>query len=122
MTTTTLVVGSLSCVVVVALFLCIGFALYLGYTQGERMCGYFKNSSSTITSVTRNSSGPYGKMQLVGGIAFVVAFPGFFLRHGIVSAEDIKKFPLSLKWKLVALQWGFMVVFISMGVLVSIGI
>ncbi|AWY44128.1 hypothetical protein DKY63_31150 [Pseudomonas putida] len=61
-------------------------------------------------------------MQLVGGIAFVVAFPGFFLRHGIVNAEDIKNFPLSLKWKLVALQWGFMVVFISMGVLVSIGI
>ncbi|WP_162634946.1 hypothetical protein [Pseudomonas putida] len=122
MTTTTLVVDGLVCIVIVALFVCIGFALYLGYTQGERLCGYFKNSSSSITSVTRNSSGPYGKMQLVGGIAFVVAFPGFFLRHGIVNAEDIKNFPLSLKWKLVALQWGFMVVFISMGVLVSIGI
>jgi hypothetical protein len=60
-------------------------------------------------------------MQLVGGISFVVAFPHFFLKHGILDAEDIRNLPLHLRRKLVALQWGFIGVFISMALLACIG-
>jgi hypothetical protein len=121
MTTAELVVGSLSCFVVVGLFICITFALYLGHTQGDQMSKYFKNSTSNMTSATQRYSGPYGKLQLVGGVSFVVTFPRFFLKHGILNAEDVKSFPLHLRRKLVALQWGFIGVFISMVLLACIG-
>lgn len=120
MTTAEFVVGSLSGVVIVALFICIGITLYLGYFQGEQMCEHFKNSSSIITSATHKHSGPYGKMQLVGGISFVLTFPRFFLKHGIVNAKDIENLPINLRRKLIALQWCFIAVFISMAVLASI--
>ncbi|MDD2103569.1 hypothetical protein [Pseudomonas putida] len=121
MTTAGLVVGSLSCIVIASLFICIALALYLGYAQGEEMTKHFKNSSSSITSATHRHSGPYGKMQLVGGISFVVTFPRFFLKHGVLDAEDIRNFPLHLRQKLIALQWSFIGVFISMALLVYIG-
>ncbi|WP_223457744.1 MULTISPECIES: hypothetical protein [unclassified Pseudomonas] len=121
MTTAGLVIGGLSCIVTVSLFICIALALYLGYVQGEEMTKHFKNSSASITSATHRHSGPYGKMQLVGGISFVVTFPRFFLKHGILDAEDIRNLPLHLRRKLVALQWGFIGVFISMALLACIG-
>lgn len=121
MTTAGLVVGSLSCFVAVGLFICITLALYLGYTQGDQMSKYFKKSTSSMTSATQRHSGPYGKLQLVGGVSFVVTFPRFFLKHGILNAEDVKSFPLHLRRKLVALQWGFIGVFISMVLLACIG-
>ena len=121
MTTAGLVVGSLSCFVAVGLFICIALALYLGYTQGDQMSKYFKNSSSSMTSATQIHSGPYGKLQLDGGVSFVVTFPQFFLKHGILNAEDVRNFPLRLRRKLVALQWAFIGVFISMVLLACIG-
>lgn len=116
MNTAGIVVGVLSCFVGAGLFICIAIALYLGYIQGEQMSKFFKNSASSITSATHRHSGPYGKIQLVGGIYFVVTFPRFFLKHGILDAEDIRNFPLHLRRKLVALQWGFIGGFYLYGV------
>lgn len=121
MTTAGLVVGSLSCFVAVGLFICIARALYLGYTQGDQMSRYFKNSSSSMTSAMQRHAGPYGKIQFVGGVSFVLTFPRFFLKHGILNAEDVRSFPSHLRRKLVALQWGFIGVFISMTLLACIG-
>lgn len=116
MSTAGIVVSVLSCFVGAGLFICIAIALYLGCTQGEQMSKFFKNSASSITSATHRHSGPYGKIQLVGGIYFVVTFPRFFLKHGILDAEDIRNFPLHLRRKLVALQWGFIGGFYLYGV------
>ncbi|MGE8153173.1 hypothetical protein ACQKP5_18235 [Pseudomonas vancouverensis] len=121
MTTAGLIIGSLSCIVGIGLFVCIALALYLGYAKSEELTKHFKNSSSSITSATHRHSGPYGKMQLVGGISFVVTFPRFFLKHGILNAEDIGNFPLRLKRKLVALQWSFIGLFFAMISLVIVG-
>lgn len=121
MSTAGIVVGILSCIVGVGLFICIAIALYLGYTQGEQMSKCFKNSASSITSATHRHSGPYGKIQLVGGISFVVTFPRFFLKHGILDAADARNFPLHYKRKLIALQWSFIGVFISMALLACLG-
>jgi hypothetical protein len=121
MTTAGMVIGSLSLFVAICLFVCIALALYLGYAQGEEISKCFKYSSSCITSVTHRNSGPYGKIQFVGGVSFVVTFPRYFLKHGILDAEDMRSFPLNLRRKLVGLQWGFLGVFITMVLLVSIG-
>ncbi|MDZ5431463.1 hypothetical protein T3H00_02120 [Pseudomonas fluorescens] len=115
-----LIVGSLGGLVLLGLFICIGIALYYGYTQGDQLCSYFKNSRSSITSATHRNSGPYGKMQLVGGIAFVVTFPNIFLKQGTLDAEDMKNFPMPLRRQLIKLQWGIIGTLTSMVLLAVI--
>lgn len=117
-----LIVASFGGLVLLGLFICIGVALYYGYTQGDQMCNHFKNSRSSITSATYRSSGPYGKIQLVGGIAFVVTFPKLFLKHGTLNVEDIKSFPLPLRRKLILLQWSIIGILTAMALLAIIEI
>ena len=105
MTTAELIVGSLCGVVFVGIYVWLAFALYLGYTKGEELSMYFKNSSSLISVDTHKHAGPFGKLQLVGGIASVVTFPRFFVKLGMVSAEDIEKLPQLFRRKLIFLQW-----------------
>lgn len=92
-------------VVIVGVYIWLAFALYLGYTKGEELTRCFKNSSSLISVDTHKHAGPFGKLQLVGGIASVVTFPRFFVKLGMVSAEDIEKFPQLFRRKLIFLQW-----------------
>ena len=120
MNTAELVVGSLCGLVLLGLSTCIGIALYLGYTQAEAMAAYFQNSSSLITVATHKHTGPWGELQLVGGIASAVTFPRFFLKHGLVSAEDISNFPLPLRRKRVALQWSIVGLIVTQALLVAL--
>ncbi|MCW8274449.1 hypothetical protein IMF27_01075 [Pseudomonas sp. PCH199] len=85
-----------------------GVAIYLGYTKGEVLSEHFKNSSSLITVPARIDKGLRGKTRLVYSVSSVVTFPRFFLKHGIVSAEDIENFPRDLRRKLVVLQWSLL--------------
>ena len=84
------------------------------------MEAYFQNSSSLITVATHKHTGPWGKLQLVGGIASAVTFPRFFLKHGLVSAEDISNFPLPLRRKRVALQWSIVGLIVTQALLVAL--
>lgn len=84
------------------------------------MSVYFKKSSSLITLHTHKHKGPFGKLQLVGGIASVVTFPRFFVKRGIASAEDIEKFPPQLRRKLIFLQWSVIGLFTALVFLVSL--
>jgi hypothetical protein len=120
MTTSELIVGGLCGGVLFGIYIWIGFALYLGYTSGEELSKYFKNSSSLITAKTHKHTGPFGKLQLVGGIASVVTFPRFFVRCGLASAEDIEKFPLVFRRKLIFLQWSVIGLLASLVFLVSL--
>jgi hypothetical protein len=57
---------------------------------------------------------------LVGGIASVVTFPRFFIKHGIASAADIEGFPLSIRRKLIILQWSVIGLLATLVLLVSL--
>nr|WP_180205843.1 hypothetical protein [Pseudomonas sp. SbOxS1]NYU06010.1 hypothetical protein [Pseudomonas sp. SbOxS1] len=120
MTDAELVVGSLCGVMLVGLYIWIGITLYLGYTKGEEMSAYFKRSSSLITLYTNKHKGPFGKLQLVGGIAGVVTFPRFFIKRGIASAEDVENFPLPFRRKLIILQWSVIGLLTTLVFLVSL--
>ncbi|VVQ11337.1 hypothetical protein PS918_05335 [Pseudomonas fluorescens] len=85
-----------------------GVAIYMGYTKGDVLSEHFKNSSSLITVPARIDKGLRGKTRLVYSISSVVTFPRFFLKYGIVSAEDLENFPRDLRRKLVALQWALL--------------
>ena len=94
-----------------------GAALYLGYTKGDALLECFPNSSSIITIPAHIDSGLLGKIRLVYSISSVVTFPRVFLKHGVVAAEDLERFPSELRRKLVALQWTLLTVLSGMMIL-----
>jgi hypothetical protein len=120
MTAAELIVGSLCGVVLLGIYVWIGVALYLGYTMGEELSKYLKNSLSQITIDTHKHTGPFGMLQLVGGIASVVTFPRFFIKRGIASAADIESFPLPISRKLIILQWSVIGLLATLVFLVSL--
>ncbi len=95
--------------------------MYLSYTKGDLMSSHFKSSSSLLAFGIYKSTSLHGRLLLVGSISSILTFPGFFLKRGLANAEDIDSFPLSLKRKLVMLQWSFIGLVVSMILLVVIG-
>lgn len=91
------------------IFVCIGVALHMAYTQMDLMLEHLKNCSAVMVQAPLREGGPWGKLLLVGWIAGVVTFPGYYLKHGGASIEDLKSFPASLKRKLVAIKWASIV-------------
>lgn len=87
------------------IFLWIGICLHLGYTKMDHMLDHLRNSSLLHTLTPLKHSGPWGKLLLVGSISSVLAFPKSYLKCGKISPDDLHKFPLALKRKLVILQW-----------------
>lgn len=94
-----------------------GAARYFGYTKGDALLECFPNSSSIITIPAHIDSGLLGKIRLVYSVSSVVTFPRVFLKHGIVAAEDLERFPSDLRRKLVALQWTLLTVLSGMMIL-----
>jgi len=102
-----------------------GVALHLGYTKGDILSEHFQNSSPLITVPVRIDKGLRGKTRLVYSISSVVTFPRFFLKRGMVTAEDIDKFPHGLRRKLVVLQWthlGLLASMLLLGLIAMSGI
>ncbi|OLF54489.1 hypothetical protein [Pseudomonas chlororaphis] len=92
-------------VLIVGLFVWIGVCLYLAYTRLDEMLERLKHCSAVMNRAPLRHGGPLGKVLLVGGISGIVTFPGIYLKHGGVSADDLSEFPASLKKKLAVLQW-----------------
>ncbi|EPL14464.1 hypothetical protein [Pseudomonas sp. CF161] len=106
------------------IFLWIGGCLHLAYTKMDLMLEHLKNCSAIMTRAPLRHAGPWGKLLLVGGIAGIVTFPGFYLKRGELSSEDLAHFPASLKRKLAVLHWsviGLLLVMVSFGVAVKSG-
>ncbi|WP_166358668.1 hypothetical protein [Pseudomonas akapageensis] len=103
-----------------ALF-CIGAALYIAYTKMDLMLEHLKNSSGVMKLAPLRRGGPWGKLLLVGGIAGYVTFPGFYIKRGSVSAEDISNFPESLKRMLAILHLSSIIVVSFLFLLGGIG-
>ncbi|WP_084376459.1 hypothetical protein [Pseudomonas mucidolens] len=91
------------------IFVCIGVALHMAYTKMDLMLEHLKNCSAVMVQAPLRDAGPWGKLLLVGWIAAVVTFPGYYLKHGGVSIGDLNNFPATLKRKLVAIKWAAIV-------------
>ena len=92
----------------------------MGYTKGDVLSEHFQNSSFLLTFGINRRSSFYGKIQLIGNISSILTFPGFFLKRGLASAEDIDSVPLKLKQQRVMLQWSFIGLIAAMVLLVII--
>ncbi|NUU33634.1 hypothetical protein [Pseudomonas sp. C2B4] len=97
----------------------LGVVVYIGHTKGDILSDHFKNSSPVITIPALIDKGLRGKTRLVCSVSSVVTFPRFFLKHGIVNAEDLENFPKDLRRKLVALQWALLT---TLGGIMALGV
>ena len=121
MNTAELVVGGLCGLVIVCLFIWIGVALSMAYTRMDTMLDHLKKSPCAMSIASLSHGGPWGKLLLIGGVSGFITFPGFYLKRGRISAEDINNFPVPLRRQLVALQWTVIGLFAALALLVTIG-
>ncbi|POA64761.1 hypothetical protein [Pseudomonas sp. GW531-T4] len=105
MNTPEIVFGYLGGVVILGVFVWIGVALHMAYTKLDELLDHLKNCSAIMVRAPLRHGGPWGKLLLIGGISGIVTFPGFYLKRGELSAEDLNNFPAPFKRKLVVLQW-----------------
>ncbi|AJO79755.1 MULTISPECIES: hypothetical protein [Pseudomonas] len=105
MNTPEIVFGYLGGVVILGIFAWIGVALHMAYTKMDELLDHLKNCSAIMVRAPLRHGGPWGKLLLIGGISGIVTFPGFYLKRGELSAEDLNNFPAPFKRKLALLQW-----------------
>ena len=105
MSTAEFVFGYIGGVVLLGVFVWIGIALHLAYTKMDLMLAHLNNCSAIMARAPLRKGGPWGKLLLVGGISGIITFPNFYLKRGELSADDLSKFPVQLKRKLVLMQW-----------------
>jgi hypothetical protein len=125
MTTAEFAVGWLCVVVIVGMFVWVGIALHMACTQLDLMLTHLKNCSAIMIRAPLRQGGPWGKLLLVGGISGIVTFPGFYLKRGGMSVEDLSNFPVALKRKLAVLQWSviaLLLVMISLAAVIKLGL
>ena len=105
MSTWNMVFGSLGGVMILGAFVWIGIALHMAYTQMDELLGALKNCSAVMARAPLRNGGPWGKLLLIGGISGIVTFPGFYLKRGELSADDLDRLPAPLKRKFAWMQW-----------------
>ena len=121
MSSAALIVGYLGIIVIVSLLIGLAIALHMAYTQIDLMLGYLKNCTAIMARAPLKHGGPWGRLLLIGGISGVLTFPGPYLKRGELCAEDLKDFPITLKRKLVVMQWCIIILMISIVLLALVG-
>ncbi|WP_339533239.1 hypothetical protein [Pseudomonas mucidolens] len=91
------------------ILVCLGVALHMAHTQMDLMLEHLKNCSAVMVQAPLREGGLWGKLLLIGWIAGVVTFPGYYLKYGGASIEDLNGFPAPLKRKLVMIKWAAIV-------------
>ena len=105
---------------VLGIWIWIAIALHMAYTKMDLILQLLKNSSAVRERAFLNNSGPWGKLLLIGGVSSIVTFPGFFLKRGGISTEDLANLPLPTKRKLVALHWSVIALLTSTTIFVAL--
>jgi len=109
----------------IGILLWIGFCLHLAYTKADLMLEHLKNSPAIAGWTPPSQGGPWSKLLLIGGISGLMTFPGFQVKRGQLSTEDLARFPTDLKRKLAILQWcmiGLLLVMLAFGVTIELGL
>ncbi|MGY2374683.1 hypothetical protein ACW9IB_09250 [Pseudomonas sp. SDO524_S393] len=122
MDTVLLVVGIAD---IAGIYIWMGICLRLAYTKMDLILEHLKNSPAIMARAPLRQGGPWGKLLLIGGISGILAFPGFHLKRGQLSPEDLANLPAALKLKLVRLHRcaiGLLLVLAALGAAVKFGL
>lgn len=106
--------------VIVCLYVWIGVTLHLAYTKLDLILEHLKNCTAINIRTPLRHGGPWGKLMLVGGISGIMTFPGFHLKRGELSLDDLQTFPHLLKRKLIILHWSVLGLLAALVLLVLI--
>lgn len=87
------------------MFAGIGYMLFLANTKMDVLQKCFKNSWGVTQGNAFGYSGAWGKIMVIGRISGYVTFSTFYIKRGVLSPDDLNELPVSLKQKLIALQW-----------------
>ncbi|OLF52968.1 hypothetical protein [Pseudomonas chlororaphis] len=122
-TTAHIVLGVFIGITFIGMFAMMGVYLYWGYTRIGEMLGYVKNCQMITGNRFYLHMGAWGRIMMVGVVAGYLAFPGFFIRRGLLDADEINNFPQPLKRRLIIshyLMGGLLVVLVIESVAVML--
>jgi len=94
----------LGCALFLAMFIWLGIALRIAYTRMDELLAYFENSSFISSKAWYRDAGPRYRLLLFGAMAGCATFNAYQIRHGIISAEDIKNLPQPVRRMLVRMH------------------
>ncbi|AZE17148.1 hypothetical protein C4K09_2687 [Pseudomonas chlororaphis subsp. aureofaciens] len=83
-------------------FIMIGVHLYWIRNHLNEALEHFKNSPIVNQQRGFLYFGTWGKMAVIGGIAGFLAHSGYFIKRGLLDADEVDSFPEPLKKKLIA--------------------
>lgn len=115
------VVGYSSGAVLIAMSIWIVVMLDVAYTKMDFILEHLKNCTAIRARVPLRHGGPWGKLMLIGGISGIITFPGFYLKRGELSLDDLLAFPDVLKRKLIFMHWSALGLMAALTLLVLIG-
>ncbi|POA62930.1 hypothetical protein [Pseudomonas sp. GW531-T4] len=108
-TTADLILVSCGGVTFLGVVILMGVYLYWGYTRMDKIMDEVKGCKLISRYKFYLRMGVWGRVMLVAGVAGCLAFPGYLIKHGQLSSEDIDRFSEPLKSKLILshhVAWG----------------
>ena len=106
--------------VIICIYIWIGVTLHLAHTKMDFILEHLKNCKAIRARSPLRHGGTWGKLMLIGGISGIVTFPGFYLKRGELSLDDLQAFPKPLRRKLIIMHWSALGLMATMILLVSI--
>lgn len=100
-----MVIGYSSGAVLIAMCIWIALMLHVAYTKMDFILEHLKNCKAIMVRAPLRHGGPWGNLMLAGGIAGIITFPGFYLKMGELSLDELQAFPHLLKRKLIIMHW-----------------
>lgn len=107
--------------VLIAMSVWIAVMLYVAYTKMDFILGHLKHCTAIRVRVPLRHGGPWGKLMLIGGISGIITFPGFYLKRGEMSLDDLQAFPSVLKRRLIFMHWSALGLMAALTLLVLFG-
>ncbi|AZD98772.1 hypothetical protein [Pseudomonas chlororaphis] len=100
-TTAHIVLGFFMAGTILGAFIMIGVHLYWIRNHLNEALEHFKNSPIVNQQRGFLYFGTWGKMAVIGGIAGFLAHSGYFIKRGLLDADEVDSFPEPLKKKLI---------------------
>lgn len=115
-----LVIGYSFGIVLMGMCIWIALMLHVAYTKMDFILEHLKHCKAIMARVPLRHGGPWGKLMLMGGVSGIITFPGFYLKRGELSPDDLAAFPSPLRRKIIIMHWSALGLFATLALLVLI--
>ncbi|MCU1761819.1 hypothetical protein NTD84_19125 [Pseudomonas sp. 14P_8.1_Bac3] len=121
MSNTRLILGWFNAIVFLGILGWFCFVFYMAHTTLTLILNLLKDCPS-VKALSRNwDAGPRAKFRLITSISAIVTFPRFHSKAFELSSNDLSSLPVSIKRKLVFMQWSIWALLALAGLLWAAG-